>query len=187
MKQLITDNLNCTCKIYISFLSVLPDNSFDLAICDPPYGAATAKWNYDNDPKNKRFWWKLEIEQRRMGFAYRKRYFQKHTSMAYATEKVSKANRFNLDSRNLSQFGFLLMCFVSCWVWKLINEVIWYKRNASEFVSKAIDSKATKTFCGCIQAVKTMQYNFNYDDVKRAKFEGLIWKEAEEPELFGLS
>ena len=29
-------------------LSQLSDNSFDLAICDPPYGAASKKnWNYD--------------------------------------------------------------------------------------------------------------------------------------------
>jgi len=52
MKKLITDNFELHLQDAIQGLSALPDNSFDLAICDPPYGAATsAKWNYESEKK----------------------------------------------------------------------------------------------------------------------------------------
>ena len=66
MKKLITDNFELHLQDAIQGLSALPDNSFDLAICDPPYGAATsAKWNYESDKKVNGFGgnWKLNNEE----------------------------------------------------------------------------------------------------------------------------
>jgi hypothetical protein len=49
MSILLTDKINLTLGDAIVGMEKLPNKSFDLAICDPPYGAATEKkWNYDS-------------------------------------------------------------------------------------------------------------------------------------------
>ncbi|MEZ4903941.1 MAG: DNA methyltransferase [Spirosomataceae bacterium] len=97
--------------------------------------------------------------------------------MAYATETIGKANRFNLDSRNLSQFGFVnVLCQLLGL--EIINEVIWYKRNAFPNLSARRLTASHETILWVhTGGEKQRKYNFNYDDVKRAKFEGDNMKE----------
>lgn len=66
MKKLIKDSFELYLQVALQGMSELPDKSFDLAICDPPYGAATsAKWNYDGNKKINGFGgnWKLNSEE----------------------------------------------------------------------------------------------------------------------------
>jgi len=52
MKKLIKDSFELYLQDAFEGMSEMEENSVDIAICDPPYGAATsAKWNYDSNKK----------------------------------------------------------------------------------------------------------------------------------------
>jgi site-specific DNA-methyltransferase (adenine-specific) len=63
---------------------------------------------------------------------------------------------------------------------EIINEVTWYKRNAFPNLSARRLTASHETILWVHSGgEKQRKYNFNYDDVKRAKFEGDNMKEAD--------
>ena len=66
MREFKDEGVHLIKKDAIIGLQELEANSFDLAICDPPYGAASKKnWNYDREKKVSGFGgdWKLNGEE----------------------------------------------------------------------------------------------------------------------------
>ena len=60
-----SENFTLLLQDAIEGMKLMPDNSFDLCIADPPYGASTkANWNYDDSKKLNGFGgsWKLLSE-----------------------------------------------------------------------------------------------------------------------------
>ncbi len=179
MKQLITDNFELHMQNAIQGLSALPDNSFDLAICDPPYGAATsAKWNYDSDRKINGFGgnWKLNSEEWDLltGSDIFKNTHQWLTQLKRLV-KLSGSIWIHATYHN-SGFVNVLCQLLGL---EIINEVTWYKRNAFPNLSARRLTASHETILWVHTGGKRQRkYNFNYDDVKRAKFEGDNMKEA---------
>ena len=65
-EEFVEDGVKIMLRDAFVALEELEDNSCDLAICDPPYGAASSKkWNYDTSKKIKGFGgdWKLNGEE----------------------------------------------------------------------------------------------------------------------------
>jgi len=62
---------------------------------------------------------------------------------------------------------------------EIINEVVWYKRNAFPNLSARRLTASHETILWVHTGGVKRQYNFNYDDVKRAKFAGDNLKEAD--------
>ena len=66
MKNLISNTFELYLQDAIRGMAEMPENSVDMAICDPPYGAATsANWNYESSKKLNGFGgnWKLNNEE----------------------------------------------------------------------------------------------------------------------------
>lgn len=180
MKQLITDSFELHLKDAIQGLSALPDNSFDLAICDPPYGAATsAKWSYDSDKKINGFGgnWKLNSEEWDLltGNDIFKNTYQWLTQL----KRLVKPTGSIWIHSTYHNSGFVnVLCQLLGL--EIINEVTWYKRNAFPNLSARRLTASHETILWVhTGGEKQRKYNFNYDDVKRAKFEGDNMKESD--------
>jgi len=151
-------------------MSNLNDKSFDLAICDPPYGAASDKnWNYDNKKNISGFGgdWKLNSE---------------------LWDMLSQSDNFTLTFAWLSQLKRLVKPTGSIWIHstyhnsgfvntccqllglEIINEVVWYKRNAFPNLSARRLTASHETILWVHTGGKKREYLFNYEAVKSAHF-----------------
>lgn len=163
----------------IEGMANLPDNSFDLAICDPPYGAATkASWNYAGENKLKGFGgdWKLTSEEwdhisPDVSFSF---------TLAWLTQlkRIVKPTGSIWIHATYHNSGF---ANVACQMLglEIINEVTWFKRNAFPNLSKRRLTASHETILWVHTGGKKRQYTFNYDDVKKASFAGDALKEAD--------
>lgn len=180
MKQLITDSFELHLQDAIQGLSALPDNSFDLAICDPPYGAATsAKWNYDSDKKINGFGgnWKLNSEE--WDLLTGNDIFKSTQQWLTQLKRLVKPTGSIWIHATYHNSGFVnVLCQLLGL--EIINEVTWYKRNAFPNLSARRLTASHETILWVhTGGEKQRKYNFNYDDVKRAKFQGDNMKEAD--------
>jgi site-specific DNA-methyltransferase (adenine-specific) len=161
-------------------LSQLSDNSFDLAICDPPYGAASKKnWNYDKSKNINGFGgdWSLNSE---------------------AWDLLSSNENFLMTFKWMNELKRIVKPTGSIWIHatyhnagfvnvvcqllgiEIINEVAWYKRNAFPNLSKRRITASHETIYWVHTGdEKNRNYRFNYDDVKKATFKGDNLKEAD--------
>ena len=168
--KLLTDKVNLTFGDAISGMQKLPDNFFDLAICDPPYGAASEKkWAYDSDTKTNGFGgsWKLNNE---------------------AWDLLSKNDNFYMTYTWLNELKRLIKPTGSIWIHatyhnsgfvntccqlldiEIINEIIWYKRNAFPNLSARRLTASHETIYWVHTGGVNREYYFNYDEVKKAVF-----------------
>jgi site-specific DNA-methyltransferase (adenine-specific) len=148
----------------------LPDNSFDLAIADPPYGASTnATWKVDKDHALPGFGgaWKLAD---------------------HAWDMLSGAAGFDFALRWLSELKRLVKPTGSIWIHstyhnsgiinvacqllglEIINEVVWFKRNAFPNLSARRLTASHETILWTHTGNGKREYRFNYDQVKAAFF-----------------
>lgn len=152
-------------------MSSLEDKTFDLAICDPPYGAASGKnWNYDSKRNISGFGgdWKLNSE---------------------LWDLLSQNDNFSMTFAWLSQLKRLVKTTGSIWIHstyhnsgfvntccqllglEIINEVVWYKRNAFPNLSARRLTASHETILWVHTGEKKREYLFNYDAVKNAYFQ----------------
>ena len=180
MKQLITDTFELHLQDAIQGLSALPDNSFDLAICDPPYGAATsAKWNYDSDKKINGFGgkWKLNNEEWDL-LTGNDIFISTHKWLSQLKRLIKPTGSIWIHA-TYHNSGFVNVVCQMLGL-EIINEVSWYKRNAFPNLSQRRLTASHETIYWVhTGGEKQRKYNFNYDDVKRAKFEGDNMKEPD--------
>lgn len=170
MNSYINTNINLYLCDAIEGMSNLNDKSFDLAICDPPYGAASDKnWNYDNKKNISGFGgdWKLNSE---------------------LWDMLSQSDNFTLTFAWLSQLKRLVKPTGSIWIHstyhnsgfvntccqllglEIINEVVWYKRNAFPNLSARRLTASHETILWVHTGGKKREYLFNYEAVKSAHF-----------------
>ncbi len=148
----------------------LSDQSFDLAIADPPYGASTnANWKLEKGHSLPGFGgaWKLG---------------------SHAWDMLSGIEGFETTLRWLSELKRLVKPTGSLWIhstyhnsgWinvacqlvglEIINEVVWFKRNAFPNLSARRLTASHETILWVHTGGKKREYFFNYAEVKAASF-----------------
>ena len=176
MKQFETNvvyNIDC-----IEGMKKLPDNSVDLIIADPPYNLSKGgDWKWDNSVKldgmggnwNKvmQTWDDYTLES----------YFE--FTRAWLTE----AKRILKPTGSMWIFGTYHntgIINVVCQLLKIeiINEVIWYKRNAFPNLSGRRLTASHETILWCNKGAKKREYYFDYEYSKNGDFSSDLLKSA---------
>ncbi len=170
MKKLIRDSFELYLQDALQGLSVLPDKSFDLAICDPPYGAATlANWNYDGSKKLSGFGGNWKLNNQEWDLLTGNDIFR--TSYLWLSElkRLIKPTGSIWIHSTYHNSGFVnVLCQLLGL--EIINEVVWFKRNAFPNLAGRRLTASHETILWVHTGGGKRKYNFNYDDVKKAKF-----------------
>lgn len=173
MREFKDDGVHLIKKDAIIGLQELENNSFDLAICDPPYGAASKKnWNYDREKKVSGFGgdWKLNGEE--WDLLTLNDNFTMTFSWLKELKRIIKPTGSIWIHATYHNAGFVN---VACQLLglEIINEVTWYKRNAFPNLSKRRLTASHETIYWVHTGnEKNRDYRFNYEDVKKAVFNG---------------
>jgi site-specific DNA-methyltransferase (adenine-specific) len=148
----------------------LPDQSFDLAICDPPYGAAS------------KHVWSLPAGHELPGFG------GAWNLAAHEWDMIGGAASFRFTLAWLSDVRRLVKPTGSIWIHgtyhnagianvacqmlqlEIIYEVVWFKRNAFPNLAKRRLTASHETLLWVHTGGSRREYRFNYDDVKAAGF-----------------
>ncbi len=159
-------------------MAALPERSFDLAIADPPYGAATAsEWTLAGGHELPRF-----------GGAWR--------LADHDWDRLAGVDGLRFTLAWLSSLGRLVKPEGSIWIHatyhnagivnvacqalglEIINEVIWYKRNAFPNLSRRRLTASHETIYWVhTGGPRRRRYRFNYDAARAAAFDGDALKE----------
>ncbi|GIK41705.1 MAG: methyltransferase [Chloroflexota bacterium] len=155
----------------------MPSNSFDVAIADPPYGASTsATWKLDDGHSLPGFGgaWKLASHSWDMltgldGFEFALCWLDELKRLVKPTGSIWIHSTYHNS-------GFIN---VACQLLglEIINEVIWFKRNAFPNLSTRRLTASHETILWVHTGTSKREYYFNYEEVKAASFTGDSLKE----------
>lgn len=161
----------------ITGMAALPDNSFDLAIVDPPYGASTkATWSLPENHNLSGFGgaWKLASHEwdRLNG----------HSSFNFTLNWLHQVKRLVRPTGSLwihATYHNSGIVNVACQMLglEIINEVVWFKRNAFPNLARRRLTASHETLLWVHTGGQKRHYRFNYKDVKNAFFPGDRLKE----------
>ncbi len=167
MDSLIKDTYELYLQDALQGLKELRDQSFDLAICDPPYGAATAaNWNYDGSKNINGFGGNWKLNNQQWDLLTGNEIF--NTSYLWLSElkRLVKPTGSIWIHSTYHNSGFVN---VACQLLglEIINEIAWYKRNAFPNLSARRLTASHETILWVhTGGEKNRKYNFNYDEVK---------------------
>lgn len=155
----------------IEGMKLLPDNSVDIIIADPPYNLSKGgDWKWDNSVK-------LEG----MGGNWNK--------VMQTWDDYTLESYFNFTKNWLAEAKRILRPTGSMWIFgtyhnigiinvvcqllqiEIINEVIWYKKNAFPNLSGRRLTASHETILWCNKGAKKREYYFNYNYSKNGVFE----------------
>lgn len=151
----------------------LPDNSFDIAIADPPYNVSKGgNWSWDSASKLPGFggsWSKVMEQWDDMPLtAYL------DFSMAWLSEvkrlvKPTGSIWVHGTYHNIGITNFAMQLLEI----EIINEVIWYKRNSFPNLSgRRLTASHESILWAHTGTSKSRKYKFNYEDSKSLTFKG---------------
>jgi len=164
-------NINC-----LEGMKLLPKNSVDLIIADPPYNLSKGgKWKWDNSVVLEGMggnWNKVMEDWDDMSLSD---YFQ------FTRQWLSDAQRILKPTGSMWIFGTyhnIGIINVSCQLIdvEIINEVVWYKRNAFPNLSGRRLTASHETILWCNKGGKKREYYFDYDYSKSGIFESDLLK-----------
>ena len=166
----IHDKLNLYLQDILEGVRNLPDNSFDLAIADPPYGASTnATWKLDNGHSLDGFGgaWKLASHDWDM--------FNGLAGFEFALSWLNELKRLVKPTGSIwihSTYHNSGIINVACQILglEIINEVVWYKRNAFPNLSGRRLTASHETILWVHTGGNKREYYFNYEGVKVTTF-----------------
>lgn len=177
--QFETESINLILQDAIEGMSKMPDNSFDLAICDPPYGASTkASWNYDETKKINGFGGNWQLANHDWDLLTGNEIFTSTLSWLRELQRLIKPTGSIWIHSTYHNAGFVNVCCQLLGL-EIINEVVWYKRNAFPNLSARRLTASHETILWIHTGKNERKYLFNYDDAKKARFEGDFLKEAD--------
>lgn len=166
----IRDKVNLHLQDVLAGVRDLPDNSFDLAIADPPYGASTqATWKLENGHALEGFGgaWKLASHDWDKfngldGFAFTLSWLNELKRLVKPTGSIWIHSTYHNSG----------IVNVACQILglEIINEVVWYKRNAFPNLSGRRLTASHETILWVHTGKDKREYYFNYDEVKSAAF-----------------
>lgn len=155
----------------VSEMRKLPDNSFDVAIIDPPYNLSSGgNWSWDNSEKLKGFggaWSKVMENWDNMPLFD---YF--NFCVAWISEikrLVKPTGSFWIHGtyHNIGLINFILQLQEI----EIINEVVWYKRNSFPNLSgRRLTASHETILWGHTGTSKKREYYFNYEKSKDAAY-----------------
>ncbi len=177
-QSFIRNKVNLQLQNALAGMHDLLDNSFDLAIADPPYGASTnATWKLDNGHALAGFGgaWKLASHDWDMfngleGFEFTLAWLKELKRLVKPTGSIwihSTYHNSGIINVACQMLGL-----------EIINEVVWYKRNAFPNLSARRLTASHETILWVHTGGNKRQYYFNYEDVKAATFQEDNLKEA---------
>jgi site-specific DNA-methyltransferase (adenine-specific) len=174
-----TKNVKLILQDVILGMSEMSDNSYDLCIVDPPYGASTkANWQYDSQKKLNGFGgnWKLTSEV--WDLLSQNELFESTFVWLKEVKRLVKPTGSIWIHSTYHNSGFVNVCCQLLGL-EIINEVSWYKRNAFPNLSARRLTASHETILWVHTGGEKREYLFNYDAVKKAKFEGDNLKEQD--------
>ena len=158
------------CVDVIEALPQLPDNSFDIAIVDPPYNLSKGnQWSWDNSIKNIGFggtWEKIMEEWDNMPLY---KYFQFTIKWLKELKRIIKPTGSIWIHGTYHNAGIINFALQLLGI-EIINEIIWYKRNSFPNLSGRRLTASHETILW-VHTGKNRKYLFNYDRIKNAKFQ----------------
>lgn len=179
MKKYITDKTELFLQDALQGLCELSDQSFDLAICDPPYGAATsANWNYDSAKKMAGFGGAWQLNNQEWDLLTGNDVFRSTFLWLAQLKRLVKPTGSIWIHSTYHNAGFVNVICQLLGL-EIINEVVWYKRNAFPNLSARRLTASHETILWVHTGGDQRKYNFNYEDVKKATFIGDNMKEAD--------
>jgi site-specific DNA-methyltransferase (adenine-specific) len=177
MKNHIRENVELYLQDAFEGMALLADNSIDLAVVDPPYGASTkAAWGYDSKHKINGFGGKWKLTQESWDLIGQNENFANTINWLQELKRLVKPSGSIWIHSTYHNSGFVN---VACQMLglEIINEVTWYKRNAFPNLSKRRLTASHETILWAHTGDKKREYRFNYDDAKKASFVGDNLKE----------
>ena len=148
----------------------LPDSSVDLIIADPPYNLSKGgDWKWDNS-----------VELQGMGGNWNKVMqdwdnYSFEAYMAFTKELLTEAQRILKPTGSMWIFGTyhnigIINVFCQMLGIEIINEVIWYKRNAFPNLAGRRLTASHETILWCNKGGKKREYYFDYEYSKEGDF-----------------
>lgn len=164
------------------FLKILPDfedDSFDLCIADPPYGASTLnKWAYDDEKKIKGFGGSWNITGEIWDLLSQNESFTTTFQWLSGLKRVIKPSGSIWIHSTYHNAGFVNVCCQLLGL-EIINEVVWYKRNSFPNLSGRRLTASHETILWVHKGgAKKRKYVFNYEDSKQYSLPSDMLKEA---------
>ena len=159
-------------KDSITYMASLPDNCVDLIIADPPYNLSKGgDWKWDNS-----------VALNGMGGNWNKVMeswdnFTLETYYQFTFAWLQEAQRILKPTGSMWIFGTyhnIGIINLICQILKIeiINEVIWYKRNAFPNLSGRRLTASHETILWCNKGGKKREYYFDYEYSKNGSFDG---------------
>lgn len=160
-------------------LKLLKNDSCDLCIVDPPYGASTTKnWSYGSDNKVKGFGgdWKLTSETWDL--------LSQNDSFTSTFQWLSELKRVIKPTGSIwihstyHNSGFVNVCCQLLGL-EIINEIVWFKRNSFPNLSGRRLTASHETILWVHKGgEKNRKYIFNYEEAKAYSSNFDLLKEA---------
>ncbi len=154
----------------VTEMKKLPDSCIDLIIADPPYNLSQGgKWKWDNSVELKGLggnWNKVMQDWDNYSF---------ESYMIFTQEWLKEAQRIMKTTGSMWIFGTyhnigIINVFCQALGIEIINEVIWYKRNAFPNLAGRRLTASHETILWCNKGGKKREYYFNYEYSKVGDF-----------------
>lgn len=162
-----TNNIHLDLIDTYEALPGLEDNSFDLCIVDPPYGASTTKhWSYGSKERVKGFGgeWKLTSEVWDL-LSQNNSFTSTYTWLKELRRIIKPTGSIWIHS-TYHNSGFVNVCCQLLGL-EIINEIVWYKRNSFPNLSGRRLTASHETILWVHKGGgKNRKYTFNYDAAK---------------------
>jgi DNA modification methylase len=154
----------------IKGMSKLPDNSVDLIIADPPYNLSKGgEWQWDNSVVLSGMggnWNKVMVDWDNMTF---EEYIQFTHQWLNQARRILKPTGSMWIFGTYHNIGIINVVCQSLGI-EIINEVIWYKRNAFPNLSGRRLTASHETILWCNKGGKKREYYFDYEYSKNGNF-----------------
>lgn len=151
----------------ITGMKKLPDNSFDLAIADPPYNLSSGgTWKWDNSVALKGMggnWNKVMESWDNMPLGD---YFQFTLSWLSEVKRLVRPEGSIWVHGTYHNSGIINLCMQILGI-EIINEVVWYKRNSFPNLSGRRLTASHETILWAHTGGKKRKYCFNYEASKK--------------------
>jgi site-specific DNA-methyltransferase (adenine-specific) len=157
----------------IEAMAQLPDSYFDLAIADPPYGASTtADWKIDRNHRLPGMGGQWQLANHSWDLLNGVDAFKETLSWLSHLKRLVRPTGSIWIHGTYHNIGF---ANVACQIlqMEIINEVIWYKRNAfPNLAARRLTASHESLLWVHTGGAANRAYRFNYADAKAASFVG---------------
>lgn len=158
------------CGDCVAGMRALPDNSFDLAIADPPYNLSSGgTWKWDNSVRLEGMggnWEKVMQGWDNMSLS---EYFQFTLAWLAELKRIVRPTGSLWVHGTYHNSGVINLCMQILGV-EIINEVVWYKKNSFPNLSGRRLTASHETMLWAHAGGEKRRYFFNYEASKNIPY-----------------